>query len=133
MRRIVIPGMQLVSAANVHAHWRVRHKHVATERAVVRAMLGPRMPQSPTWHVVIAIRRPRAMDTDNMAMACKAMRDEIADWLGLDDRTDRIAWTIRDDGPIGVRAHQVEVTITGSDDRATRPMLVVMGRAAAKV
>jgi hypothetical protein len=32
------------------------------------------------------------LDSDNLAGALKAVRDGVADWLGIDDRDPRVAW-----------------------------------------
>lgn len=35
---------------------------------------------------------PGRLDDDNLARACKAVRDEVAAWLGVDDGDPRISW-----------------------------------------
>jgi hypothetical protein len=32
------------------------------------------------------------LDDDNLAGSCKAVRDGVADWLGVDDRDKRVQW-----------------------------------------
>ena len=35
---------------------------------------------------------PRKLDCDNLRGALKAVRDGVADWLGVDDGSERITW-----------------------------------------
>ena len=35
---------------------------------------------------------PRKLDDDNLASGFKAVRDGVADWLGIDDGSPRICW-----------------------------------------
>jgi len=44
--------------------------------------------------VAITLTRiaPRALDSDNLASGLKAVRDGVADALGVDDGTSRIEW-----------------------------------------
>lgn len=37
---------------------------------------------------------PTMMDGDNLANALKPVRDEIADWIGVDDGDSRIRWEV---------------------------------------
>lgn len=42
--------------------------------------------------VTIVAHVRRRLDSDNLANACKPLRDEIADWLGVDDGDERVRW-----------------------------------------
>lgn len=37
---------------------------------------------------------PRYFDSDNATISTKAIRDEIADWLGVDDGDRRVLWEV---------------------------------------
>lgn len=91
--------LMLVSEANSHEHWRGRQRRAKAQRGATSVALG-----YPTWlplavkatgsHLVVRIVRiaPRALDSDNLARACKAVRDGVADALGVDDRDPRVTW-----------------------------------------
>lgn len=70
-------------------------------RAVVRLCLAPR--SAPTLPCVVVLHRvgtTTRLDTDGLAQALKAVRDEVAAWLGLptnkrgqaDDADPRVTW-----------------------------------------
>lgn len=80
--------LQLVSVANLRDHWRIRARRTCEHRLVTRAHLrkagvypGIGVP------AVIHITRiaPRRLDSDNLAMSAKAVRDEVAACIGIDD------------------------------------------------
>lgn len=93
--------MRLPSAANLREHWAVRVKRVAAQRAAVRLgcaklwWLGKEA--KGTEHYVVTLTRgsQRALDSDNLQGAFKAMRDEVAALLRLDDNSPRVAWVYR--------------------------------------
>lgn len=43
-------------------------------------------------HLISFRRVGRPLDDDNLRAGCKALRDAIAAWLGLDDNEQFIAW-----------------------------------------
>lgn len=106
-----VDGMRLVSVANRRECWAVRQRRVRDQREAVRAVLitGP-CPTGTRWSVTITRSGPGAgLDTDNLAGAAKAVRDEIAAWLGVDDGpSGPVSWAVEQRrGPwaveIGVR------------------------------
>jgi hypothetical protein len=87
---------QLVPASlNSREHWRVKAARVKRERAMVRLVLSSRTP--PELPVVVTLVRcsPRLLDSDNAVGAMKAVRDQAAAWLGVDDRDPRVTWRVR--------------------------------------
>lgn len=44
--------------------------------------------------VTLTCHVPRYFDSDNATIATKAIRDEIADWLGVDDGDRRVLWEV---------------------------------------
>lgn len=61
--------------------------------------------QAPVLTVTMIAHIPTAMDGDNLANALKPVRDEIADWIGVDDGDSRIRWEagqVETRGAIGV-------------------------------
>jgi len=82
---VVLKGMRLISAANAHELPPVRAARVRAEREVVTRALLRVAPVADPHHVHITRIARGELDTDNLAGACKAVRDEIARWLGVDD------------------------------------------------
>lgn len=84
---IVLP-LRIASVANVREHWSKRAK-----RAKAHRMAGLVIPIHPLPCVVTLTRiAPRALDDDNCISGCKALRDGIADRLGVADNDPRVAW-----------------------------------------
>ncbi len=70
----------------VSEHWQSRgHRRERERRAVARALEGKPQP-SPPWCVTFTRIGSHTLDSDNLAISFKAYRDEICDWLGVDDR-----------------------------------------------
>jgi hypothetical protein len=92
-------AMALPSCANLREHWAKRAKRVKTQRHATRLMLGTStyatsFGRKPTGGQPLAVRltrvSPRPLDDDNLQMAFKAIRDEVAAYFGVDDRDPRI-------------------------------------------
>lgn len=84
---IQIDGMRTQGGTNSREHWRVRDRRVRAERSLVawslRNEIGPALP------CVVTLTRcapSNGLDDDNLASALKSVRDEVAKWLGVDDR-----------------------------------------------
>lgn len=57
------------------------------------ALLAYRKPKAPCYVVRmerVHLPRRRIHDKDNLVSACKATRDAVAQWLGIDDSSDRL-------------------------------------------
>lgn len=97
---VSLDGLPLPSRANLREHWAVRAKRDRTQRLIaashLRHVLPPgvraRLLRGGRLAVTITRLAPRRLDDDNLAAACKAVRDGIADALGVDDRDPRIVW-----------------------------------------
>lgn len=84
--------MKLPSVANMRDHWGRTHRRKKEQRQQIAwelkaAMLNQGL-RKPSLPVAVHLTRiaPRSLDEgDNLAMAFKTVRDEIADWLGVDD------------------------------------------------
>lgn len=106
---VVLKGLRLERGANAREHHFARAQRVARERALVDGALAGVTPPLGPWRVVIARGGPRPLDSDNLASSCKAVRDAVAAWLGVDDGPDApVTWEY------GQRrgGYLVEVTIT---------------------
>ena len=101
MMEVLLP-IRTWSEPNLRVHWAKRarraHKQREAARMLVRAALAP----LPNWNPLRAGNRkltvrlwrigPRELDSDNLAAALKAVRDGVADALGMDDGDPRLAW-----------------------------------------
>lgn len=84
---IVVP-LRTVPGLNVREHWQARSSRVKKERkAVAWCLVGTPKPPIPC-----SVRLTRVspgtvgMDDDNLPGSLKSVRDQIAEWLGIDDR-----------------------------------------------
>lgn len=118
---VTIP-LRLVSEANSREHWRVVAKRKKLQRRAVWLALhcSKQLPIPAPCTVILCRWSPRQLDTDNLSSAFKAVRDEVAAWLGIDDRSPLVQWVYQQQPikllPQGVRVgdHVVSITITGT-------------------
>lgn len=99
----VIVPIKLVNTENAREHHMAKARRVKAQRAAaalaLRCAVGPMsMTVSPGVRVnwvdkpripcTVTLTRigPRVMDTDGVSSSCKAVRDEVAAWLGADDK-----------------------------------------------
>ncbi len=89
-----LKGLALASTPNAREHWTARAERSRDVRALVaRALEGTAPPPGP-WTVAITRSGPRVLDSDNLAASCKALRDALAAWMGVDDGPSApVAWT----------------------------------------
>lgn len=106
-----IKGLRLTYTLNSREHWSVKAREVDYQRAAVRhAFEGVALPSEPT-RVLIVREGPVLLDSDNAVAACKAVRDEIAALLGVDDGpTGPVTWAVEQ---LRERAYGVRIEITG--------------------
>ena len=93
--RLDIPGLKIVSEANERGRWFAGAKRSAQQRAIVGAMLSRHRPL-PVPAIVRMVRvAPCALDEgDNISRAFKSVRDEVANWLGVNDRDPIVEWHV---------------------------------------
>lgn len=87
--RFRIPDMKLSSKLNDRVHWRKRAKDAKTQR---QAAFYTVKPYPLPCMVTITRIGPATLDGDNLAGACKSIRDGIADRLGVDDRSPAVLY-----------------------------------------
>lgn len=122
---VEIDGLALPSVANLREHWSDKAKRTKFHRGVAWDRVSPVL-----LHHAVALRSalagkgitvcitrvaPRALDDDNLASACKSVRDGITDALRAfgvrDDRDARVRWEYAQGrGVPHQRAVRVEVT-----------------------
>ncbi len=82
-----------VSEANQREHWAAKARRVKNQRGAVRVYLKPKLTGLRLPLVVKLVRlAPRRLDDDNLRGAFKAVRDEIAALLGVNDGGDLVKW-----------------------------------------
>lgn len=97
--------VKTVSEANIRCHWAERAKRVRQQRAMVHWCLK-QDDNFAAWcrwvaagnrcAVVLSRHAPRELDVDNLFSSLKAIRDQVADDLGLpNDRDLRVEWRVQ--------------------------------------
>jgi hypothetical protein len=93
---IVELPIHTVSEANVRTHWAAKAQrtklHRSTAQWQMRAQAGHGFRHPLPCVVTLTRIAPRELDGDNLQTSMKAVRDGIADWLGVDDRNPQVTW-----------------------------------------
>ena len=75
------------SGLNAREHWHARASRVRRERGHTGWMLkGAETPPVPCSVRLTRFAPSNGLDDDNLAGSLKAVRDQIAEWLGVDDK-----------------------------------------------
>jgi len=84
--------IKTVAGLNAREHHMARSRRVKAEREAVAWVL--KLTKPPRLPVVVTLTREgkRKLDGDNLQGALKAVRDQVAEWLGADDADPRIDW-----------------------------------------
>ena len=79
---------RLVNEANRRDHWSCKADRTKSTRNKVNFALCLCRGLFPSFpcHVTMIRRGPREMDSDGLSRSCKAVRDEVAAFSGIDDR-----------------------------------------------
>jgi hypothetical protein len=89
-------NMKIVSVANMRLHWAVKAKLTRDQRNRTRMSLAAVAQSSGVEMlpatVVLTRVAPRKLDGDNLQSGFKAVRDGVADWLGVDDGNGLVDW-----------------------------------------
>lgn len=106
--------LRLHSIANERIHYMARHRHMKAHRmAVLDAIAGRQMPALPLTVTIVRIG-PRKLDTDNLAIACKGVRDGLAQAWGVDDGSDLYDWRYaQESAGTGVYGVRIEIAPRG--------------------
>ncbi len=88
--------IKTVSIMNKREHWAIRARRTSAQRGTaylaVNAELRGMCPFPLPCIVTLTRIAPRTLDDDNLRGALKAVRDGIAEALGVDDRDPRVVW-----------------------------------------
>lgn len=92
---LIVHPIRTQSEANLREHWGARHRRSRIQRATAK-MLVRQYPhlRRHTGDYIITLTRvaPRRLDDDNLARSFKAIRDGVADAIGVDDGAERFTW-----------------------------------------
>jgi len=92
---VTVP-IKTVSEANSRDHWAKKARRTKPQRdtvgLVVRAALAGAGVTAPMTVTLVRCAPSSGLDDDNLASACKGVRDGVADALGIDDRDPRVTW-----------------------------------------
>ena len=83
---IAVP-IRTAPGLNAREHWRARARRVRSERLAAGLVLDsqPR-PPIPCTVRLTRVAPSSGLDDDNLAGALKAVRDTVAEWIGVDDK-----------------------------------------------
>jgi hypothetical protein len=104
-----------VSEANKRGHWAKGARRAKSQRDVVKLLLVSKLGRAPAPPLEVRLVRiaPRRLDGDNLQRALKAIRDGVADWLGVDDGDPRLTW-LYDQGAGAPKYYGVRVELRAS-------------------
>jgi capsular polysaccharide biosynthesis protein len=78
--------LRLVNVANRREHYRARANRVQRERKAVSKALEGKSPPSVPVTLILVRTGWACLDPDGLACATKTVVDQVAAWLGIDDR-----------------------------------------------
>jgi hypothetical protein len=103
--------MHTVSEANMREHWRPKAARVRDQRRTVRLALDGHVPRGARGEYTVELTRfaPCRLDGDNLQRSLKAVRDEVAECIGIDDGDPCYEWVYRQErwSAYGVRVRVV--------------------------
>lgn len=84
--------IRLPSLLNLREHWSRTIKLKQLHKMATNLVLSTKDIPSPPLTVTITRLGPRRLDDDNLAGACKYIRDAIANKVGIDDGSSQYTW-----------------------------------------
>jgi hypothetical protein len=109
----ILLAIRTESEANLRESWHVKAKRVRLQRSIARTMFSQKFRPATvgaSYTVTLTRIAPRPLDTDNLARSFKAVRDGIADALGIDDGSKRLTWNYaQEKGPPKKYAVRIEI------------------------
>lgn len=125
----------LLRGQNNREHHRVRAARVAAERLATLDALAvgdwrgdPVSLRRPELGARVTLIRPfvaTPLDSDNLSAACKASRDAVAQFLGVDDASDRLHWVYLQSPAVVVGRSTKPGRTRASTDHDTRPTVTI--------
>ena len=83
--------IKTASTSNLREHWAAKHKRTDAQKAATRRRC-PEWTAGALIYVRLTRVAPRALDDDNLRGALKSVRDAVASWLRVDDRSPLVGW-----------------------------------------
>lgn len=84
--------IRIPSLANARLHWRALKRIKRQQRdATLYCLVGKSLPPMPCIVTITRVGQ-RRLDDDNLAGACKYVRDQIAEVIGVDDGSPLYTW-----------------------------------------
>lgn len=103
--------IRTISEANTRSHWAARAARVKRQRTVVALTLRAMRLHVPCVVTLTRVAPSSGLDDDNLRGALKAVRDGVADALGVDDRHPGVTW-LYGQRRGSARAYAVEIVIS---------------------
>jgi hypothetical protein len=103
---IALVPIRTGTGMNAREHHMSRSRRVKAERAhTAIALMQHKPPPLPCAVLLTRIAPSSGLDDDNLAGALKGVRDQVAEWIGVDDRHRLIVRYLyaQERGPWGVR------------------------------
>lgn len=101
------------SESNMREHWAAKHRRAKSQRLTVALTLRPQvipLRGFAALNVMLTRVAPRRLDDDNLRGALKAVRDGVADALGVNDADERVTWLYAQrSGP--PKAYEVHIAV----------------------
>lgn len=91
MIHLMVP-VRTVSESNVREHWGKRHQRACAQRFAAFVMVRSAALGRAVARIELTRLAPRRLDDDNLRGALKAVRDGVADALGIDDGDAAVEW-----------------------------------------
>lgn len=110
--RLTLP-LRIESVANKREHWAVTAKRTSTHRLAAISIQKHKVPPLPCTVTITRIA-PKQLDSDNLQSGAKALRDGIADRLGVNDNDPRVTWVYAQERG-EPREYAVRIEISESD------------------
>jgi hypothetical protein len=128
--------IRLVSEANARGHWSAKHRRASGQRNAALMALRPQVHgMSGPWWVLITRVAPRRLDSDNLQTSAKAIRDGIAEALGVNDGDESAATWVYDQRKAEFRepwtvggGYGVEICLEARRGRALAPGRAIVTR-----
>jgi hypothetical protein len=128
--------VKLISEANEHAAWQARQRRAKAQRSATtaavhdagyaihrelvvgraRSWYAVRLVSPPLLPLKVTITRvaPRELDSDNLTGSAKHVRDQVAELLGVDDRSPKVKWVVEQRrGQVGEHACEIRIEAMG--------------------
>jgi hypothetical protein len=85
--------MRTINPLNQRELWQQRARRVRDERLhAAVALHGAERPALPCVVTFTRVAPSNGLDCDALPASCKGVRDQVAQWLGVDDRDPRVRW-----------------------------------------